>query len=788
MAGGLDLVIQYVSRLTGTHAARQTGDRALIERFIQHRDEAAIAELVHRHGPMVWTVCRQILPESHDAEDAFQATFLVLVRKARSIKRRDSLKSWLHGVAYRIAIRAKSAGTRRRSLERQGVPMDTLRAASEVDWQHVGPVLHDELVRLPEKYRLPLLLCCMGSKTHEQAADELSWPVGTVKTRLLRAKEMLLARLDRRGLTLSAAGLTAVLSADSASALPLALVNTTIQTALLLAAGKATVAGAISAPVAALTEGAIHAMFMTKMKAAAVVVLAIALVGSGGVLAYRGIVGAVPPDRGERPIEQGPPHTPIAKPGPAGKEKVRRDSETTRAAVDTLTANLDKFQMSVVVYPDGRFGGGGDESQKYDLTSLSLSPSHGIDDFGAVGPRAGKGYNARISKQQAAKIIDLLAARQFFDRATKWENMGEGELKAPRGADTPYLQLFVSHFVPTRRAHLDFPDLDADAFRFLDAVRKELDGEARTAMDKLLGPLEQQVKAEWGKEVTGVQCRLTLDKPAWKQGEVPSFKAEVRNKGKRELLIWRTQELCEIVLDGKTLRWSGDIDAKSSAFGPGRHYKDMAVSLVAQWKDKNGKPPSLPPGKHTVRVWFRAEPPERAGGGDQVREEDKPLRIESNEVVIEIATKGSPEAKNDLQKLQGAWGPAIEGIRCRLIPDQVVWKAGEIPTLKGRVDNQCKHDLADVGLEQFCEIEFDTKVFTWSGGIDTGIPTLPAGRRSGDIPISLGGNWKDKQSKQMDLSAGNHKLRVIFLPRLLGTDKRPRVLTNEVEIEIRPRG
>jgi hypothetical protein len=374
-----------------------------------------------------------------------------------------------------------------------------------------------------------------------------------------------------------------------------------------------------------------------------VVVLAIALVGSGGVFAYRGIVGAVPPDRGERHIEQGPQHTPIAKPGPKGQEKVRRDSETTRAAVDTLTANLDKFQMSVVVYPDGRFGGGGDESQKYDLTSLSLSPSHGIDDFGAVGPRAGKGYNARISKQQAAKIIDLLAARQFFDRATKWENMGEG--KAPRGADTPYLELFVSHFVPTRRAHHDFPDLDADAFRLLDAIRKELDGEARAAMDKLVGSLEQQLKAEWGKEVTGVQCRLTPDKPTWKQGEVPSFKAEVRNKGDREYLIWRTQEFFDIVLDGKILRWSGPIDAKSSAFGPGRRYKDIAISLVEQWKDENGKPPSLPPGKHKLRVRFRPEPPKEAG---------KPPLVESNEVEFEVAAKGSPEAKNDLQKLQGA--------------------------------------------------------------------------------------------------------------------------------------
>jgi hypothetical protein len=375
------------------------------------------------------------------------------------------------------------------------------------------------------------------------------------------------------------------------------------------------------------------------MKAAAVVLLAVTLLAGGGVLTYRGIVGAAPPDRDERPIEQRPQHTPVAKPAAAGKEKPRRDSETTRAAVDTLSARLDKFQMSVVVNPDGRVGGS-EESQRYELTSISLSPSHGTDDFGAVGPRAGKGYNARITKQQASKIIDVLAARQFFDRATRWEKMSEGELKFPRGTNTPYVELFVSQFSPTRRPYLDFPDLDADAFRLLDAIRKELNGEARQAMDRLLGPLEQQVKAEWGKDVTGVQCRLAPDQPAWKQGEVPSFKAEVCNKGDREYVVWRAQEFFDIVLDGKILRWSGDIDAKSSAFGPGRRYKDIAISLVEEWKDENGKPPSLTPGKHKVRVRFRPEPPKEAG---------KPPPVESNEVEIEITAKGSPEAKNDLQ-------------------------------------------------------------------------------------------------------------------------------------------
>jgi hypothetical protein len=115
MAGGLDLVIRYVARLTGTPSARQTADGALVARFIHCHDDVAFAELVHRHGPTVWTVCRQILAEPHDAEDAFQATFLVLVKKARSIRRRDSLASWLHGVAYRIAIRAPFFGKAGRS-------------------------------------------------------------------------------------------------------------------------------------------------------------------------------------------------------------------------------------------------------------------------------------------------------------------------------------------------------------------------------------------------------------------------------------------------------------------------------------------------------------------------------------------------------------------------------------------------------------------------------------------------------------------------------------------------
>src|SRR5262245_47759648 len=181
MAKGLDTLIHYLA--APARASRAT-DGHLLDCFIRRREEAAFAELLQRHGPMVWDVCRQILHDAHDAEDAFQATFLVLVRKAGSIRKHDSLKSWLYGVAYRVAVRAKAQSAKRRSHERQGVAMETLPASPDIDWRQIGPALHEELFRFPDKYRLPLLLCCLDRKTHEQAAKELSWPVGTVSTRL----------------------------------------------------------------------------------------------------------------------------------------------------------------------------------------------------------------------------------------------------------------------------------------------------------------------------------------------------------------------------------------------------------------------------------------------------------------------------------------------------------------------------------------------------------------------------------------------------------------------------
>ena len=180
-------------------------DEQLLDLFLERKGsdaEAAFETLVRRHGPMVLGVCRHILDELHDAEDAFQATFLVLARKAGTIRDRRVLGRWLYEVAYRIAIRSKTHSARRRTHEREGAEMSAVAAGPEFDaaWIELRPVLHEEVNRLPEKYRTAVVLCYLEGRTNEEAAEMLQWPVGTVKGRLSRARDMLRSRLTRRGL------------------------------------------------------------------------------------------------------------------------------------------------------------------------------------------------------------------------------------------------------------------------------------------------------------------------------------------------------------------------------------------------------------------------------------------------------------------------------------------------------------------------------------------------------------------------------------------------------------
>jgi RNA polymerase sigma factor (sigma-70 family) len=254
-------------------------DAQLLDRLVAHGDEAAFEVVVWRHGPMVLSVCRRVLHQEQDAEDAFQATFLALVRKASSIHRYDAVASWLYKVAHRIALRARAIATQRSAVEKQ-VAIDASSVA-EVDraWRDLRPVLDLEVNRLPERYRLPLVLCYFEGRTTDEAARQLGCPRGTVLSRLARARERLRGRLSRRGLALSAGLLATSLTELAAPAtLSAALVESAVRTCVAMGAG------AVAAPVAALTEGVLRAMFLNKLKLTAAVVLATGLLAAGTAL------------------------------------------------------------------------------------------------------------------------------------------------------------------------------------------------------------------------------------------------------------------------------------------------------------------------------------------------------------------------------------------------------------------------------------------------------------------------------------------------------------------------
>jgi RNA polymerase sigma factor (sigma-70 family) len=248
----LTSILHFLRSTCEADADRDLPDADLLERFLIHREEAAFALLLQRHGPMVLAVCRRVLGDPHIAEDAFQATFLILVRRAGSIRKKTSLGSWLHGVAHRVAVRARVRTAARDRRERQAPLMPRSQPLDEVTLHELRAVLDEEIARLPEKYQAAVVHCCLEGQSYDQAARELGWPKNSLAKRLTRARELLRGQLAQRGVTLSAAALAVVLG-EKASAAPLT-ARLTINT-VAAAAGNVP-AGNLSARVAALVEDA----------------------------------------------------------------------------------------------------------------------------------------------------------------------------------------------------------------------------------------------------------------------------------------------------------------------------------------------------------------------------------------------------------------------------------------------------------------------------------------------------------------------------------------------------
>ncbi|WP_406697333.1 sigma-70 family RNA polymerase sigma factor [Singulisphaera sp. Ch08] len=286
-------------------------DGQLLERFHSRRGamaEAAFEALVERHGAMVLGVCRRILADPHDADDAFQATFLILVQRAGSIRVDDSLGRWLYGVSSRVAIRAKAQAARRRRLEERVAAKPTASTTNDLVRLDLRSVLDEELRRLPEKYRAPVVLCHLQGLSQDETARVLGWPLGTVQGRLARARETLRNRLSRRGLTPSTSfSITGLFALSHPGPVPFALRRRTVQAVMRMVGGEATLAGTGSAAAIALAKGAGGTMLVTKLKFASLLVLFAGIGAGTTVLPQRATAeqrtSAVPnpPPRAEEP-------------------------------------------------------------------------------------------------------------------------------------------------------------------------------------------------------------------------------------------------------------------------------------------------------------------------------------------------------------------------------------------------------------------------------------------------------------------------------------------------------
>jgi RNA polymerase sigma factor (sigma-70 family) len=309
----LSKTVQDLRQVLLHQGAADLSDGQLLDRFVEQRDEAAFATLVRRLGPMVWGVCRRVLRRHHDAEDAFQATFLVLARKAADVAPRDMVANWLYGVAYRTARKAKTMTERRRAREKQVLSMPEPETAAPDPWSDLEPLVDQELARLPDKYRVAIVFCDLEGKTRKEAARQLKIPEGTLSSRLTIARRMLAKRLARHGFVLSGGAVGALLAQNAASAgVPSSVVAITIKAAPLFAARQAAAAALVSARVAALTQGVLKTMILTKLKTALALVLVLGMTGFGLVTHFTS-AGQPPkaaekaaPERKPLPADSGP--------------------------------------------------------------------------------------------------------------------------------------------------------------------------------------------------------------------------------------------------------------------------------------------------------------------------------------------------------------------------------------------------------------------------------------------------------------------------------------------------
>jgi RNA polymerase sigma factor (sigma-70 family) len=342
--GKLQALIQYVRQAANPSPAVHRTDAELLEQFVRHADDSAFAALVQRHGRLVLAVCRRVLPHAEDVEDAFQATFLILVRRAGTIVKRKSVSSWLFGVARRVSFRARAAGQRRRVVESQVTPRPGPDALGEVIWRDLSSILDEEVQRLPGRCRESFILCQLQGRTNAEAARILGCPHGTVLSRLSRARRLLETRLARRGLTLSGVLLAAgVIGGAATAGVPASLAAATTRAARqMITAGRGSAASVLSEPAITLMEGVLRTMWITRLTVVGVMVLAAALLtGGAGLLLYP----AQADEGSEGPRERPHQARPAQRPEPKAQEQDEGRARTLDQAHKEVAVLEREFQV-----------------------------------------------------------------------------------------------------------------------------------------------------------------------------------------------------------------------------------------------------------------------------------------------------------------------------------------------------------------------------------------------------------------------------------------------------------
>jgi RNA polymerase sigma factor (sigma-70 family) len=337
-------VLRHLRTLYRCGVVGSLSDEQLLDRFVARRDETAeeaFGELVQRHGPMVLGVCRRILGDAHEAEDVFQATFLVLARKASSVVRREKVANWLYGVAVRTAREALGRAARRRSREERVSTPIPVEPPGDGYTEELRAILDEELTRLPARYRGPVVLCELEGLSRPEAARRLGIPEGTLSSRLARAKAQLRDRLARRGMTVPVVALSAAMLREAqANTLTVSLIEATVQAATTVAAGPSA-AAAISVSVASLTEGVLKTMLVAKLKGIVLGIGAMtAVISSAVVLAQQSGAKPQPVADGNYTAELKQP-TPAARPGPAPSQDDR--TAALEKKLDRILAALEKM-------------------------------------------------------------------------------------------------------------------------------------------------------------------------------------------------------------------------------------------------------------------------------------------------------------------------------------------------------------------------------------------------------------------------------------------------------------